>query len=129
MRCPRVLFTTRGMMITVALVGLNLAGAIATSKYYPRKYILQVSSTSRGRLYTTMLDGSVIEEEWNPRVGVPPGSRPRVVQPPNPPPTLLRIWTPVIAAATITLLILMGASRRPTTWHRADPSGAAATGS
>ena len=37
MRRFRVRFTTRSLMVAILLVSLNLAGAFATSRYYPRQ--------------------------------------------------------------------------------------------
>lgn len=129
MRRPRVRITVCGLMFAVALVGLNLAASIATSKHYPRKVYLPVIISNGDEHGRTMYygDGSVIYYEGDPFDNkMPLEDRPHVVvRPPRPPPpSILRIWSPVIASGTVTLLALVVAWRRATSKRGADPSGA-----
>lgn len=124
MRRPRVAFTVRGLGIAVALVGINLAGAIATSKFYPRPHFLPVIDGTGGgrRVVLYHGDGSVTAHygdfEQSPSVA---GRRSEVIRPARPPgPSLMRIWSPVVASAMITLLTLAVAVRRRPATSDAD---------
>jgi hypothetical protein len=100
-------------MIVVALVGLNLAGVIATSKFYPRPMPpLPVTVVDRNMYIRYHGDGGVEEGVYAPETGYRRRTRVRRI-PPRP--TLLRIWTPVIGGATITLLAVVVAA-----WHSAS---------
>ncbi|MBX6314881.1 MAG: hypothetical protein IRY99_18485 [Isosphaeraceae bacterium] len=107
MRRPCMLFTVRQMMIMVALVGLNLAGAIATSKYYPRPPYLSVGyGNGRGFIYYKA-DGTILQGSGNAETGY---RLTRVIRRP-PRPSLLQIWSPVLASVAITLGVLVVAVR------------------
>jgi hypothetical protein len=105
MQLTRARFRVRSLIIAVALVGLNLAGAMATSRYYPRRQprpIGPIIGSNRG--YTAHYSDSS-------RVFVDDGRGGfrllRIERHSPPPPSLLQIWSPVIASASITLLILI----------------------
>jgi hypothetical protein len=108
MRLPRM--STRGWMIAVGLIGLNLAAAIATSKCYPRPTpYLPVGYGGGGWYIQYSAEGRVEEGEVNLETGYK--RRTRVWRLP-PRPTLLQIWFPVIAGVGISLLTLGVAWRR-----------------
>jgi hypothetical protein len=104
------------MMTAVALVGLNLAGAIATSKYYPRKQIRPVTAANGRGYISYKTDGTIEIGTGNAEIGY---RRTRVLWRPLPP-SLLRVWSPVIASVTITFLVLIVAVWRTSTQHRND---------
>lgn len=115
------------MLIVVALVGVNLAGAIATSKYYPRKQYLPVSTGTGGgrRMVFYYGDGSVVayygDFERSPSII---GKRSEVLTPARPPePSLVRIWSPVAASAMVTLLTLIVVLRRRSNLAIVDGDG------
>ena len=112
MRRPRVRFTVQRMMVAVALVGLNLAAAVSTSGFYPRpRPPSPVLVGGRGGYVSTMTEGRV---EYG--VGdLETGYRRTRVELLRPRPTLLRIWSPVIAGAAASILVLAVATR-PWAW-------------
>ena len=105
LRC-RAQVAIQSMMVTVALFALNLGAVIAVSKTHPREWV-------RGEVFHT--HGPRIEDF--PRYAltcrfshfIPPGAAfkqvERVVQDPLPE-TIPQIWSPVIASASVTLLVL-----------------------
>lgn len=130
----RARLTVRGLGIAVALIALNLAGAIATARSYPRPIFLPVLVNKHGDGLQLIREGDGAYAISNRRVAGglcvdrTDGSRtlyagdindPRplehrphlVIRPPRP--TLLRIWAPVLAGASITLLTLTLALRDP----------------
>ena len=123
MQMWRFRLTLRGMMIAVALVGLNVAGGLATWRSIPERKFLPVT-IGRGRgghVDEWRGDGSHIRYEggleFDPR---PLSSRPCVViKPPDPPPpTPPSAWFPILASATTTLLVLAIAAWRSKTLRR-----------
>jgi hypothetical protein len=98
-------FTIRSMMIAVALVALHLAAAIATWNGYPREQMLQVRS-SISRLHPPHAE----DADGNIRFDLDKletGERlVGIVRRPHLRRTLVEIWAPVIASASITLLVL-----------------------
>jgi hypothetical protein len=103
--------TVRHAMIAVALVGLNLAGLIATVKSHPRP------APNRSLHYERRASAGVWRKDpsgiWLLSVDEgddrhPPG----VIPPPKgPKPTPLRIWSPLLASSTVTLAVLIGTAR------------------
>jgi hypothetical protein len=154
-RWPRLRISARGLLIMVALIGLNFAGAMAAWSYYPRPLYVPIpvhtgedwgsiniigfdknddlvirDRSIPGHTLVIKSDGSQTLYQYeivfhkiplnaaerasykppkpNPR---PLESYPhRVIRPPRP--TLLRIWSPVLACAAITLLVLVAMARR-----------------
>jgi hypothetical protein len=109
----RAAYSDRALVTAVALVSLNLAGAIATSAYYPKERMhvgvesLGLTSVVRGAdgftsVYQEVSGGGYRLTE--------------VVREPLPP-SLLRIWSPVVASALITLLVLVVPSAHPDLRH------------
>lgn len=108
MRRPRVQFSVRMMALVVALVGLNLATAIATSRQYPRRPI-HPGMVANGRGYISYReDGTVEFGVGNAEAG---WRRTHILRQP-PPPNLLQTWSPVVAGAAATILALAAASGR-----------------
>jgi hypothetical protein len=108
MRHLRASFNVRSLLVAVAMVGVNLAGAIATSKYYPRSHFHVGGGgwgsafffrDQYGLIYTYVLT-------YDAR-GRALYRLKEVVREPLPP-TLLHIWAPVMASVSITLLVLAG---------------------
>lgn len=101
-------FTVRWMVISIAVIGLNLAAARAVSKQYPRRPVVPFrtihtfgqSSIHRFGKFSIVNneDGSTVYYKGDPR------SKPQLhmLNPPNP--THLRIWSPVIASVTVSIL-------------------------
>jgi hypothetical protein len=109
MRVPRVRFTVRRMMVLVALISLNLAAAISTSRFYPRPRPPVPVTIGNGRGYVSYrVDGLVEYGVGNAETGY---RRTRVMLPTRRP-TLLRIWSPVVAGVGLSLLTLGLATRR-----------------
>jgi hypothetical protein len=107
-------FTIRSMMIAVALVGLNLAAAIATWNGLPREQTHKISSGPR--VWPPHdVDGpvSVRFDLGNLETGE---RLVRVVRRRRP--TLVEIWSPAIASVSITLIVLH------TLWRQARPQRA-----
>ena len=143
----RTRFTLRSLMIAVALVGINIAGAIATAKHYPsqsnsgrgssdrpRRQSISKSTAfiiskegrgwSRGSSFIfSRADGTI--EIGRRRYGTRRTDIKRIVLPP-PPPTLLQIWSPLIASILVTILVLVVACERPALQHRSVHSNGAA---
>jgi hypothetical protein len=113
----RTRFTIRSLIIAVALVGLNLAGGIATSRYYPRQpNVMEGWGYSPFRSFYG--DGTVeIGRRDN---GSPGRTIERVVLRPFLP-TTLQIWTPLIGSVCTTVLVLVVRGWR----RRADSIGSA----
>jgi hypothetical protein len=115
MRRPRARLTVRWMMIAVALVGLNLAGAIAISRFYAQAVPTTVpvplphTVQAGGRFITYHADGSITTVSGNLEDPTPLKDRPStLLKPPTRrlPLPHLRIWFPVIASVTISLLVI-----------------------
>jgi hypothetical protein len=99
----RAQFTIRSILIATALVGLNLAGAIATSKYssyFPESHPVGNGGDQGVVMYGS--DCSISVRLWNPRTGY---QLVRVVRRLWAP-TFLQIWSPVIGATSFTFLVL-----------------------
>jgi hypothetical protein len=108
--------TVRGLILTVALVAINIAAALATATDYPRLLVTGVGvivgdsrgfteGMSDGRVYVYNRPG--LNREKNPHFQPPT----IVSQLHGPRPTFLRIWSPVILTASITLTILAATAR------------------
>ena len=99
-------------MIAVALIGLNLAAVVSTSAFYPRPRPPARVKIANGRGYVSYLvEGQVEYGRGNAETGY----RRTRVELLTPRPTLLRIWSPVIASAGASILVLGVAARR---WAR-----------
>jgi hypothetical protein len=95
------------MLIAMALLGLNLAGARATSRYYHTKPYLPVT-IGNGRGYLSHKVGGIVEiGEGNAETGY---RRTRIVRRLSLA-SLVGIWWPVTVSAAITLLVLVVARR------------------
>jgi hypothetical protein len=117
MRLSPVRFTLRWMMVAVAIVGLNLAAAISTSRCYPRPRPPSPVMVGNGRGYVSyMSEGQVEYGVGNAETGY----RRTRVELLRPRPTLLRIWSPVIASVVASILVLTVATK-PWAWA-SDPS-------
>jgi hypothetical protein len=93
----------RSFLVATALVGVNLAGAIATSKYL--RYFPQVLPVGYGNgegLVTYGSDGSIFVHAGNAETGL---QLTRVVRTSCAPP-ILQICSPAIAASSVTFLVL-----------------------
>lgn len=112
MRWRNTQFSVRWAMIAVALIGLNLGAALATSRYYPRPPQISVGYGGGQGSIWYLSDGSILLGSGNAEFQLEHVVR-RL-----PPLTLLQIWSPVIAAAAVTVLVLILASRSPTPRHR-----------
>jgi hypothetical protein len=97
----------RTLVIVVTLSGINLAGAFA---YFAREQPRLLSSTwgdSRGSSEQYYSDGSrhfyvggvFVGRKWSPW-------RLTRIERPNPPPSFLQTWWPIMTSAGITLLVL-----------------------
>ena len=128
MRRPRLRISIGRMMVLIALLGVYLAAGVSTFSYYPRPKLNRFPvSEGNGRSITVQNeDCSVIsyplpfmhtfsEMEWamNP---LNPNSKPTIIRPARP--TLLKIWTPVLAAIGVTIVVLAGRSARG--WRRSS---------
>ena len=111
---PRFRLNVRQIMVAAALVGLNLAGALATAKNYPRRPVSTTRNNLNGwNMYVNFPDGSMAAYDTNALDGLFAALRnPQVLSPPRP--SLMRLWAPVIACVAISLFILAGA------WHLAQ---------
>jgi hypothetical protein len=99
----RLIFTTRLLIISVALVALNLAGVIGKSKYYPKPHFDEGVGWGDGRI---MVQNGTNGDMYLSSGHFSTGFRlERVLRVP-PPPTRLQTWSPVIASVSVTLLVL-----------------------
>jgi hypothetical protein len=99
----RFRFTVRRLMVLVALISLNLAAINSTSRFYPRPKPQTRVMYGNGRGYVSYLvEGQVEYGEGNAETGY---RRTRVELLPRRP-TLLRIWSPVVASGGGSLLAL-----------------------
>jgi len=94
-------------MFVVALVALNLATAIMTSRYYPLPRSIAVDVGNDRAFFLNRADGSTFVIKG----GFEAPSESRLIRPPMPP--IWWFWSPVLAGATITLMALVIAARRP----------------
>src|SRR4051812_3687612 len=109
MKLPRGRFSVRWLMVSVALSGLNLAALASTSRFYPRPRPPLRIMIGNGLGYISYLvEGQVEYGQGNAETGY----RRTRVEPLTPRPTLLRIWSPVIASAGASILTLGVATRR-----------------
>jgi hypothetical protein len=103
MRRLRASFTIRSLTILVALVALNLAATIVTSRYYARKPPYAVSIYGNGRGFQSEYsDGSRRYFVGSRKTGY---RLTRIEPTPAAAPTLVQIWSPVLASVSITLLV------------------------
>lgn len=99
----------RSLIAAVALLGLNFAGAITTSRHFPRETIEPHELHSVRSRVETDADGTItIRASDNPLGG---GSAPhwrvvRVYKRPSPP-NLLEVWSPVIFSLSLTILVVL----------------------
>lgn len=109
MRLIRALSTVRGLSIAIALIALNIAAAIRTSRDYPRPVVHPDMMIGNGRGFSIYhADGSVdvgvgnAETGWHltKKAAIPPRK------------TLLAIWAPVIGATSLTILVAAFAMRK-----------------
>ena len=101
----RFRFTVRRMMVLVALISLNLAAVNSTSRFYPRPKPKPWARVmyGNGRGYVSYLvEGQIEYGVGNAETGY---RRTRVELLPRRP-TLLRIWSPVVASGGGSLLAL-----------------------
>ena len=116
--------TIQGMLIAIALIALNFAAGVATSKYYPRKQPHLQVITGYHLIPRNLLP------PLDQIVPAPTGEesseylflldqRPIVLMPPKPKPepTWPRIWAPVLSAGALTLAALSFLFR-PQRWRR-----------
>lgn len=104
MRRTKLQFTLGTLILTVALVGINLAAAIATSAHYPRERRFPKTSGSWGE--TTDVDArGNISISWEDR-RTKRSRLVRVVKYP-PPPNLMAVWSPIVASASLSVLVLV----------------------
>ncbi|MFI5456064.1 MAG: hypothetical protein ACHRXM_11500 [Isosphaerales bacterium] len=107
------------MIIAIALFGLNLAGAIATWRCIPKEQTPQVGIGPRfGPSYDEDADGNMRSDLGKLRTG----ERLVHVVKRRRPPTLVEIWSPVIASTSITLLVLLIPFGRSASRDRSPPS-------
>ena len=112
----RMRFTTRSLMLAVMLVGLNLAGALATFSYYPTQQLglgeknnlsaPTIGHTDEHGLTYTYRERRSERPGWrmsDPRRGWRMTELRRIPVPP----TLLQIWSPIMASFSISLLIVL----------------------
>lgn len=108
MQRSRAGFTLKASLIAVALVALNLAAAVATSRHYPRKHATPHRGVAGGSFL--LFDGEATRQIYDPvdiELGKPIEYRlTRVIIHPRRP-SLLAIWSPILASASITLLVLL----------------------
>lgn len=108
----RSTFRVSTLMLVVALAGLNAASAVRTLRAYPLPALpvpVFVGNGRGGIGYGS--DGSVSHYAGNAETGY----RLVHVEWPTPRPTLLEIWTPLIASVAFSLVVVGGvirASRR-----------------
>ena len=95
-------FTVRRLLVLIALVCINIAADIATSRYYPRLPNDCRGSGGAGKYSLHNSDGSyVIYDQPAP---LPCKlTNPRLMRPPRP--SLLRAWMPVIGSVAVTMVI------------------------
>lgn len=111
-RFPRLRVGVRWTVVAVAVVSLILYGAVATSKHYPRRSLHTTASSFNGlETFVNDADGSLIVYEGGAFTGL---TRPHVISPPQP--SLLRVWSPVLAGAAASFAVVGVAlylTRRP----------------
>ena len=129
MQLPKVRFTIRSLLVAVALVALNLAGAVAS----PRKdWSVRGIALGPGSFYhdwrpdyglictyegnTQSTTGTIVYKLWS--VGRGPL-----------PPSLVQAWSPVIASVSITLLVLSLRPKYRGTVSRGAPASDRRSGS
>jgi hypothetical protein len=104
MQLLRSRFTIRSLIIAVAVVGTNLAGVIATSRYYPRQPNVARSKGYLKRYTSQYADGTI--EIGRGQAGEPGRIIERVMLRPYTP-TTQQVWSPVIASVCATILVLV----------------------
>ena len=95
-------FSVRAVLALVVVAAVNLAAARATSRHYPRPRVWPTRSASGDRFFVNGEDGShtvYMRDTHTGRLDAP-----RVIHPPRP--TLLRVWSPVIASSAVTFAVL-----------------------
>lgn len=140
----RARFTTRSLMIAVALIGLNLAGAMATAKHYPKWSRQGRESSARPHPQVFKNWGVILTKEGRGltqgrsfifsyhsgkteigrgRYGTGRQRIERIVLRP-PPPNILQIWSPLVASTSLTILVLVVPwERRALSRWAAQPDG------
>ncbi len=108
MQRRRIQLPIQSMMIAVALVALNLGAAIAVSKTHPREPFVATRDSAHFQgphFRDFFLDALTCRLDEHQPPGAVFQEVDRVVQDPLPE-TLPQIWSPVIASASVTLLVL-----------------------
>ncbi len=102
---PRLQFGLRWLIVAVALAALNMVAILDSLKHYPRRPIIpMIVEWGGGARYITKADGSQYVD-WPSN----PGRPPRMLHGPRP--TLPRVWAPVIASGTASLVVLFALAR------------------
>lgn len=110
--------STRWLLLAIAVIGLNLAGAVTTSRYYPIEPIsVGVDDYGRGAPWFVS-DGSIHVHRTVSRKGKP---MVRVLYR-RLPLTTTQIWSPALACASITVLAITVSSRFPAQYGQVRPS-------
>jgi hypothetical protein len=103
-------FAIQSVMVAVAMAALNLGGAIAVSKTRPRAFVMKYSRSS-GQLRTSDFPTDALRclfrRDTSANLVVK-----RALQEPLAE-TLAQIWSPVIASASFTILVLALSLSRP----------------
>ncbi len=104
MRWPGVRLAVRSLLVAVALIGSNLAAVVAAWRYYPVE-TTPVGGEDYGSGAKWLLsDGSIhVHQRLDQRTGPRPMVR---ILYRRLPPTAIQIWSPVLAAAAITILVI-----------------------
>jgi hypothetical protein len=105
MKYPFLKPSVNQLIILIALVALNVAGALATARHYPRPMFRRGLASCGSYIATFFNDDGSVTACW--ALDGPWGrmTDPHVIAPPRP--SLLRIWTPVSCSVTFTLLTLL----------------------
>ena len=126
MRCPRIQLSIRSLLIGVALVGLNLAGAIATARYKDDWQKPRIGSVCENIFHYPEAHASKDAYFVYSSKLLNSGTRTRTIKwlylilYTPPPATLPQVWSPLIMSVSMTLLVLITAtwSRGTLDWER-----------
>lgn len=92
------------MFLAIFLLCLNLVGASATARYYPRP-VLHRYGTSSGYTVTFNNEDGSVTVYWARNGLLGSLTNPHVIHPPRP--TIRRIWAPFACCAILTLVTLL----------------------